>query len=127
MNTDSLVQFVQKGFHVTLGAANFVAESIQDPQKRDENMAKLNSDFNVLSEEWAIEGEKKEKEARQFVETLMGQPSGSGSSTGSSGFSSSVTRDSGLSVPSVITQDLKELTEQLASIRLELEQTRESQ
>ncbi len=126
MNTDSLVQFVQKGFHVTLGAANFVAESIQSPQKRDENIAKLNSDFNALSEEWAMEGEKKEQEARQFVETLVGQSSGSTQSTGSSGFSSSVSSDSSPSVPSTITQDLKELTEQLASIRRELEKNRDS-
>lgn len=126
MNTDSLVQFVQKGFHVTLGAANFVAETIQNPQKRDENIAKLNSDFNALSEEWAIEGEKKEQEARQFVETLMGQSNGSAQSTGSSGFSSSAASDSNLVVPSTITQDLKVLTEQLASIRHELAKSRES-
>ena len=126
MNSENIVQFVQKGFHVTLGAASFVAETIQDSQKRDENMAKLSGDFNVLSEEWAVEGEKKEREARQFVETMMGQSGGSSQSSGMSGFSSSPGNSSNIAVPSTIAQDLKDLTEQLASIRHELEKTRES-
>ncbi|MGB3495628.1 MAG: hypothetical protein WBA57_23060, partial [Elainellaceae cyanobacterium] len=60
MNSENIVQLVQKGFHVTLGATSFFVETLQDSQKRDENVAKLSGDFTILSEEWAVEGAKKE-------------------------------------------------------------------
>lgn len=125
MNSNDITQFVQKGFHITLGAASLVADTIQNPQKRDENMAKLGGDFNVLSEELAIEGEKRDQEARQLVETLIGEVTGSAQPSSSSGFSSPSSKNSTPSVSSSIAQDLKGLTVQLASIREELEKERD--
>ncbi len=125
MTSENIAQFVQKGFHVTLGAASFMAETLQNPQKRDENMAKLRGDFNSLSDEWAVEGEKKEHEARVFVEALIGT-SGSAPSSGASGYASSTDSGSTVSVSPTMAQELKDLTEQLASIRLDLEKNRES-
>ncbi len=122
MNSENIVQFVQKGFHVTLGATSFLVETIQDSQKRDENVAKLGGDFTVLSEEWAAEGAQKELEARQFVETVLGQPSGSpGNFSNPSNFSS--TPSSSPNVANPLYQDLRDLTYQLAAIRTELEKS----
>lgn len=124
MNSENIVQFVQKGFHVTLGATSFLVETLQDSQKRDENVAKLGGDFSVLSEEWAVEGAKKELEARQMVETILGQPSGSANDfSDSSNFSSASPSSSSVNVSNQMYQDLKDLTRQLAEIRTELEQS----
>jgi hypothetical protein len=127
MNTNDITQFVQKGFHITLGAASLVADSIQSAEKRDEAIAKVNrGDFNTLSEELAVEGAKKDLEARQFVETLVGQMGGGAQTSGASGFSSPSSKSSSPAVPSTIVEDLKILTIQLASIREDLEKNRES-
>ncbi|MEB3357206.1 MAG: hypothetical protein VKK04_10795 [Synechococcales bacterium] len=120
MNPDTITESIQKGFRVTLGAASFLVETIQDPVRRDENLAKLqNSDFAVLSEEWAIEGEKREQEARSFVDSVIAQQQGNqpnGSATNiSSGMPSSVT------IPIDLQSDLRELIVQLAELRVELQ------
>ncbi|MEO1521867.1 MAG: hypothetical protein AAFU78_13980 [Cyanobacteria bacterium J06633_2] len=124
MNSNDIAQFVQKGFHITLGAASLVADSIQNPEKRDENMAKLNGDFNVLSEELAVEGAKKDQEARQLVETLVGQVGTAAQPSSTSGYAAS-SKSSTPAVPADIVQDLKTLTLQLSSIREDLEKERE--
>lgn len=123
MNSENIVQLVQKGFHVTLGATNFFVETLQDPQKRDENVAKLSGDFTILSEEWAVEGAKKEQEARQFVDSLLGQQSSPGDGSSSpSGSASSASSTASANIPGQMYQDLKELTTELAAIRSELQQ-----
>jgi len=124
MNSNDIAQFVQKGFHITLGAASLVADSIQNPEKRDENMAKLNGDFNVLSEELAVEGAKKDQEARQLVETLIGQVGTAAQPSSTSGYAAS-SKSSTPPVPADIVQDLKTMTLQLSSIREDLEKERE--
>ncbi|NEQ99574.1 MAG: hypothetical protein F6K30_23200 [Cyanothece sp. SIO2G6] len=119
MNTDNLVQMMQKGLHVTLGAASFLVETATTPdsQQRDDNLTKLQTgDFNRLSEEWAVTGEQKEQEARTFVETLipndfMGMQSDATRSTsGQSG-------QHGPSVPADIQNDLEVLMSTLGDIR----------
>ena len=73
MNPDNLTQIIQKGFHLTLGATSFFMETLQNSSKRDENLNKLNSDFNQLTEEWDQRGEMTEREARNFVDTILNQ------------------------------------------------------
>jgi polyhydroxyalkanoate synthesis regulator phasin len=117
MNSDTLVQTLQKGYHVTLGATASVIESLQDAQRREENFAKLRTDPNQLIEELAIKGETTEREARSFVDGVFSQPSNpSSSSTPSTPPVSPQT--------AAIQQDLQELTAQLAAIRAELERLR---
>jgi polyhydroxyalkanoate synthesis regulator phasin len=118
MNSDTLVQTLQKGYRVTLGATASVIESLQDAQRREENFAKLRTDPNQLIEELAIKGETTEREARSFVDGVFSQPSNPSNSTSTP------------STPPVspqtaaIQQDLQELTAQLAAIRAELERLR---
>lgn len=120
MNPDMVTEFLKKGFHVTLGATTSVVESLQDSQKREENISQLNLGFDQLSQIWADKGEITESEARKMIDSMATQygvntnPMSSGSSTYSSATSPSID-------PS-LQQELKTLTNQLANIRLELTQ-----
>ncbi len=123
MNSDTVVQMLQRGFRVTLGATATLIEVLQDPQKRNENLSKLQTELSQLSEEWAEKGAATEQDARNFVDNLIAkQRSGS---TGSSQTASS----RGATVPTAppdIQADLQELTAQIAAIRSELEKLRNS-
>ena len=122
MNPDNLTQIIQKGFHLTLGATSFFMETLQNSSKRDENLNKLNSDFNQLTEEWAQRGERTEREARNFVDTILNQQN------------CQVNTDS-INVPytpvsdfvqSDIQRDLLELTQEVADLRAALQQSQKS-
>lgn len=127
MNPDEILQGLQKGFRVTLGAASTLAETIQDSQRREETLARLRTDPNGLADDLAAKGEVTEQEARAFLDNLMAQrPTGAswGSQAGSSGVPSSST--SGVPVaPPDIQADLKDLTEQISAMRAELERLRQ--
>lgn len=120
MNPDMVTDFLKKGFHITLGATTSVVESIQDSQKREENLSQLNLGFDQLSQIWADKGEITESEARKMIDSMAAQyglttnPMSSGSSASPSATSPSID-------PS-LQQELKTLTNQLANIRLELTQ-----
>ena len=58
MNTDPLMESVQSGFRVAVGATASLIELLQDPQKQPENFNPLNSDWNELRKEWEEKGEK---------------------------------------------------------------------
>ncbi|MBW4516073.1 MAG: hypothetical protein KME11_12720 [Timaviella obliquedivisa GSE-PSE-MK23-08B] len=117
MNPDTLIQTLQKGYRVTIGATALMIESLQDSQNREENFAKLRSDPNQLIEELAVKGEVTEREARSFVDGMFSQsPSGISSPYETSAPTPSRTV--------AIQQDLQELTAQLAAIRTELERLR---
>ncbi len=122
MNPDDLTQIIQKGFRVTLGATSFFMETLQDSNKRDENLNKLNSDFNQLTEEWAERGEMTEQEARNFVDTILNQQN-SQVNTDSTTVSSTPLSDF---AQSDIQRDLLELTKEIANLRIDLQQSQES-
>jgi hypothetical protein len=56
--------------------ATSLVEAIQDPQKREANLSKLQQEWNQLSEAWVVKGETTEQEARSFVNSLLSQPPG---------------------------------------------------
>jgi polyhydroxyalkanoate synthesis regulator phasin len=117
MTPDTILQSIQKGFRTTLGAATFVVDLVQYPERRDENINRLQTDFNRLAEEWEVKGETTEQEARRFVESLLNQ-------RGSE--SSAPTAATATNVPPDVQADLQDLTAQIAAIRAELEKLRES-
>lgn len=127
MNPDEILQGLQKGFRVTLGAASTLAETIQDSQRREETLARLRTDPSGLADDLAAKGEVTEQEARAFLDNLMAQrPAGTAWSgpVGSSGGPSPST--SGVPVaPPDIQADLKDLTEQISAMRAELERLRQ--
>ena len=128
---NNVTDFVQKGFRTSLGAASFLVETLQDPNKRDENLQKLNSNFNSmdfsqLTEEWAEKGEVTEREARTFVDNML-QQKGSESSSNSediSDFPSNTTNDN--AAGSNLQDELQELTAEIIALRTELQQYQES-
>lgn len=127
MNPDEILQGIQKGFRVTLGAASTLAETIQDSQRREETLARLRNDPSGLADDLAAKGEVTEQEARAFLDNLMAQRPAGASWSGSSGSSSGPTAStSGVPVaPPDIQADLKDLTEQISAMRAELERLRQ--
>lgn len=125
MNADNLIQLVQTGFRVSLGATASLIESLQDAQKRDETLSKLmRSEFGQLTEEWAEKGEVTEREARSYVDSLFNQHNHQASHQ-PQGTSGATTTPTPTSVDAPNTQlELQELTAQIAALRAELEKLR---
>lgn len=73
MTPDTVTTTIQKGFHVTLGATATLLEAIQDPQTSGQRFSELGSDVSRLAETLEIKGEVTEREARQFVDSLLTQ------------------------------------------------------
>ena len=124
---------MQKGFHVTLGAASFLVDTAVTPsqEQRDTNISKLQSgNFESLTEEWAVTGEQKEQEAKTFVESVI--PQGSlpdipfpGFSTPASSSSDAAATASGPAIPTDLQQDLEALMTELSEIRAALRNEQE--
>jgi polyhydroxyalkanoate synthesis regulator phasin len=117
MNANPLIQTLQKGYLVSIGATASLLESLQDAQQRDANFAKLRNDPNQLIEDLALKGETTEREARTFVDRFF-NPSASTPPSGDP------RPNSPPAAASSVQQDLEELTAQLAALRTELERLR---
>ena len=125
MNSDNLTEMLQKGFRVTLGATSFMVETLQDSQKREENLAKLKSEnLSQLTDEWAQQGELTEREARNFVDTIFS------GSTNQDTVKTPADSDSPIDTPATPAaesdpqQSIQELTAQMVALRAELEKLR---
>ncbi len=125
MNFNNLTNLLQQGFHVTLGATASVVETLQDPQKRTQNLSQISSELSHLANEWAAKGEMTEQEARNFVSNFLNQLRDQRPTTSQSS-GSTVTNTSTQVAPPDVQLDLQELTAQLAAIRTELEKLRNS-
>jgi polyhydroxyalkanoate synthesis regulator phasin len=123
MNPDTLMQSLQTSFRATVGAASTALESLQDAQKRDENLQALqNQDWDAVVQRLAEKGEITELEARRFVDELLGSQSPDGPRT------VDVTGEAEESTAEPATEEeLEALSEMVASLRQELEQLRNSQ
>ncbi|MGL5065003.1 MAG: hypothetical protein ACRC62_33970 [Microcoleus sp.] len=149
MNSDNLSQMFKTGFHLTLGAASFAIETLQDPLKREENLAKLQSDLSLLADELLEKGEMTDREARNYVDTVFGKPSdpensdnreNNDSEFASDNLSNSSDRPSDTraepqpakpadTIPEPVArsnaqQEIQELTIQMAALRVQLENLR---
>jgi len=126
MNPNNIQEVLQTGFRVSLGATTSLIESLQDEQKREENLSLLNLDFNQQVAELSKKGEKSEQEAQRLIEQMFShrqQPTDSAtSSTPSDSSSPSSTGTTSRSTQ----QELEELTVQIALIRTDLEKMRNS-
>lgn len=120
MNPDNLIQLVQKGFRVTLGATASAIESVQDAQKRDRNLELLRTDVNQLVEEFADKGAVTEVEARTFVDSMLAQRNNQPVAP-TAGDTPTATQTV---APPNVQLELQELTAQIAAIRIELEKLR---
>jgi polyhydroxyalkanoate synthesis regulator phasin len=123
MNSDTFIQLLQNSFRITLGATASLVEVLQDPQKRQENLAKLNQEWSQLSAEWADKGASTEQEARNFVNTTFNQRANTASGSTTNPPSSSTTAVA----PPDVQIELQELTAQISAIRAELEKLRSNE
>lgn len=138
MNSDSIIESLQTGFRVAVGATASLIEILQDPSKREENLSKLNSDWGVLAEELAAKGELTEREARQFVENMWHQQQASPSGDGRPGEGDPTAAPGGgrgdeppapntaTTADPEIQGELRNLTQQLAALRAELERLQQT-
>ncbi|MBV9390086.1 MAG: hypothetical protein JOZ78_26985 [Chroococcidiopsidaceae cyanobacterium CP_BM_ER_R8_30] len=123
MNSNSLTQLLQEGFRVTIGAAVSLVETLQDPQKRDQNLSQLKAELEQLTQEWAVKGEITEQEARNFVDTLLNR-AGNQSYHPPSPSSTNVAVPQNQPASPQVQMEIQELTAQLATMRKELENLR---
>ena len=124
MNSDNLTQLLQQGFRVTLGATASLVETLQDPQKRTQNLDALRLELNHLATDWAQKGEMTEQEARNFVDNLLNQLGNQQPTPTPGDYPSTVTTTPTQVAPLAVELDLQELTAQIAAIRKELEKLR---
>jgi polyhydroxyalkanoate synthesis regulator phasin len=120
MNSNNPIELLQQGFRISVGATASLIETLQDAQKREENLSKLTRlELSQLAQEWAEKGEVTEQVARNYVESLLRQqtnqtpPPTSPTTTTSSPFATTATSD--------MQRELQDLTAQLAAMRAELE------
>ena len=123
MNSDNLTQLLQQGFHVTLGATASLVETLQDPQKRDQNLSQMRLELSQMAQDWAAKGEMTEQEARNFIDNLLNQINNQppSSTPGPAPTTTTPTQ----AAPANAQLELQELTAQIAAIRIELEKLRQ--
>jgi len=139
MDTIDLEKLLQRGYYVTLGATSSLIEVIQDPTKREENLRRLGRSFDEITQELAEKGVTTEAEARSYVDKFIAQQvNGTNTDIESVGLttvtttaktvddnSSDNTSDKpAQKVKASMRDEIAELTQQLASLRSELEQLR---
>lgn len=117
---NNLFQLIQQGRRIALGAIASCAETLQDPQKRAEAIANLQTELNQKTQEWSAKGEVTEAEVKAFMENLMAQRGWQGGKYPSS-TDSDKTRTAANS-----NLKLQELTAEIIALKLELEKLRKS-
>jgi polyhydroxyalkanoate synthesis regulator phasin len=118
-NLTDLPQLFENGLRFTLGAGTALVDSLQDTEKRETTLNRLQTDFNGLSQEWVDRGTQTEQEARQFVESLLAS---SGIPNLSAPASTATVTTTATPVPHTLQDDLKELTAQVIALRQALEE-----
>ncbi|HEY9670421.1 MAG TPA: hypothetical protein V6D11_03185 [Waterburya sp.] len=126
MNSNNLLDILQTGFRVSLGATTSLVETLQDPQKREESLSQLRLELSQRVTEWAEKGAVTEQEARRLIEQIWRQPSNSGRSTTTEATTPTPTASPTSSTSPSTQLEIEELTAQIAAIRTELEKLRDS-
>jgi len=127
MNPDSLLELIQKGYRVTLGAASTAAEAVQDPQRVSDEFSAIGTDWERLADKLEVRGALTEKEARDFVEGVtsqMPEPFRSASSPFTQSQSPMPPTVTTIATPVIDTElqaEVTSLTAELIAIREEIE------
>ncbi|YAI82608.1 MAG: hypothetical protein ACQJCO_03295 [cyanobacterium endosymbiont of Rhopalodia sterrenbergii] len=125
MNTDNLSQLLQQGFQISVGATTSFLEPLQDPQKRSKTISDIHTQLIKKAQEWAQKGETTEQEARRLMNEWLNQQQYQHSSTSiNRNDYYKLTLSSGGNKNAQGT--IKKLTEQVISLRTELENLRRS-
>lgn len=125
----SIEKVLQKGFYLTLGATATLIEIAQDSRKRITTVESLNQDWGRLTQELVDKGVTTEAEARSFVdrfvsENMQNKMSDLDRRTVNT-TASDVTPTSTNDLENLVAlAEIKDLTQQLADLRLEIERLR---
>lgn len=114
---NNLINVVQQGFRIAIGATADCVETLQDPQKRAETLSELQTELSQKTQQWSEKGEVTEQQAKEFMENLMSQ-------RGWSTNRASTSTSNSTSTNSNINSDIQELTEEIIALKLELEKLR---
>jgi polyhydroxyalkanoate synthesis regulator phasin len=125
MNSNNLFQTLQKGFRVTVGATASVVETIQDPEKRTAALSELQTEFSQKAEEWAIRGEQTEQEARRILDSFLSKQGWQTTRKESTDADTHTTNSN--TANDNIQSEIRDLTEQIITLRNELEELRKSE
>lgn len=126
MNSNTLLDLVQTSVRVSLGATTSLIESLQDPQKREENLSLFKLDPSQQVAVLAEKGERTEREARIFLDQMLNQQSNPGSPQATQTASENPPASPTSVATPKVQQEIEELTAQVAALRTELEQMRNS-
>jgi hypothetical protein len=123
MNSDTVAQFVQKGFRVGLGATTTLVEGLQNPQQLEQDLNRLRANpsqfINQLVDPASVDaleakGTVTEREARSVVDRFWAERTG----TVPPSEMTIVTRATPVSPD--VQAEIQDLTAQLAALRAEL-------
>lgn len=118
MTDNNVFNFLQQGVRTIVGATTEAIETLQDTQKRNQAISEFNQEWQKKSQEWAEKGTLTEAEARKIIEKFF-QSRGHGNNDSSP-----------QEIPIESEQNpydgLKELTEEIISLREELEKLNSS-
>ncbi|MBV5260773.1 hypothetical protein FLX56_20365 [Synechococcus moorigangaii CMS01] len=111
----NLFELFQKGFHVTVGAAATLVETLQDPMKREVTISEFRTELQNRADQWSSKGEMTEQEARKFLEKIFQQ----GKTAREPGNQEIVTTATEVK-DGDLQNELKQLTEQIVTLKSEL-------
>jgi polyhydroxyalkanoate synthesis regulator phasin len=120
MNPEILLQNIQKGFHVGIGATTSLVEGLQNPATYELTLQRLRTNPTAVIDELAEKGATTEQEARSTVDRLWANRNGQPASE-------MVVTTSAVPVGPDVQAELKSLTEQLIALRQEIATLREQQ
>lgn len=128
MNPDTLTETVQKGVRVTLGAAASLVDAVRDPQSSQAKFSAIGTDVELLTQELEAKGVDAEREVRVMVDSMVSQVSQMPNPFVNSPASSTTVDTVARPVVDVTVQaDLQVLTEELATLRQEIETLKSQQ
>ena len=118
MSDNNVLSFFQQGLRTVVGATAEAIETLQNSEKRNQAISEFNEEWQKKSQEWVEKGTVTEAEARKMVEQLFNRQG------------SSQNNSSPQEIPIESDEnpysEIKELTEEIISLRGELEKLNSS-
>ncbi len=117
MTENNVLSFLQQSLRTVVGATADAVETLQDTQKRNEAIAKVNAEWQKKSEEWVVKGTLTEAEARQIIEDFW-QNRQTATTTMTTTSPQEIQIDAPVNDPYT---DIQDLTTEIIALRAELE------
>ncbi len=112
MNSNNFTDMIQQGFRIAVGATATAVETLQDKEKINQKINELNKELQEKSQVWAQKGAITEEEAKRIIEQFFNKQQTSNDFSSENVSSQSTTT----------TQDIRNLTAEIISLRNELNQ-----